>query len=49
LLAPADREIDIDIGHRLAAGVEEALEEQAVGKRVDVGDLERVSHDRSSR
>ncbi len=46
-LASAHREVDVDVGHRLAAGVEEALEEETVGQRVEVGDLERVGHDRA--
>ena len=46
-LAAADREVDVDVGHGLAAGVEEALEEQAVGERVEVGDLQRVGDDRA--
>jgi hypothetical protein len=47
LLPPPHREVDVDVRHRLAAGVEEALEEQVVGQRIDVGDLECVGHDRS--
>ncbi len=39
---PCDREVDVDVGHRLAARVEEALEEKVVLDRVDVGDLEAV-------
>ena len=31
-------EVDVDIGHRRALGVEEPLEQQAVLDRVDVGD-----------
>ena len=41
-LAAVDGEVDVDVGHRLAARVEEALEEQVVADRVDVGDLEAV-------
>ena len=37
-LAPADREVDVDIGHRHALGIQEALEEQVVAQRIDVGD-----------
>ena len=37
-LAAADREVDVDVRHRLAGRVEEALEEQVVGERVEVGD-----------
>ena len=46
-LAAAHREVDVDVGHRLAARVEEALEEQVVGERVDVGDRQRVGDDRA--
>ena len=48
-LAPADREIDVDVGHRLARRVEEALEQEVVGERVEVGDVERVGDDRARR
>jgi len=34
--APAHAEVDIDIGHRNAFGIEEALEEQVVLERIDV-------------
>src|SRR6201992_3152099 len=37
-LAAADREVDVDIPHRLTTGGEEALEDQAFGERVEVGD-----------
>ena len=46
-LAAGDGEVDVHVGHLLAAGVEEALEEQAVAHRVDVGDLERVRDERA--
>ena len=45
-LAALDGEVDVDVGHRLAARVEEALEE-VVLDRVDVGDLERVGGERA--
>ena len=48
-LAAADREVDVDVRHRFAAGVEEALEDQVVGERVEVGDLEHVGDDRAGR
>jgi hypothetical protein len=38
LAAPALVEVDVEVGHRGALGVEEALEEQAVRDRVEVGD-----------
>ena len=46
-LAAADREVDVDVRHRLARRVEEALEQQVVGERVEVGDVERVGDDRA--
>ncbi len=48
-LAPAHREVDVDVGHRFAAGVEEALEQQVVGERVEIGDLQAVGDDRAGR
>src|SRR5215203_286587 len=42
-----DGEVDVDVRHRLAAGVEEPLEEEVVLDRVDVGDLERVGGERA--
>jgi hypothetical protein len=47
LLAATHREVDIDIRHRLARGVEEAFEEQVVRERVEIGDRERVGDDRA--
>src|SRR6185503_20582522 len=44
-----DAEVDIDVGHRDAAGVEKALEEQIVLKWIDVGDLEAVGDERAGR
>ena len=41
-LAAVDREVDIDVWHRLASWVEEALEQQVVTNRINVGDLEAV-------
>ena len=41
--APASAEIDIDIGHGDALGIQEALEQQPVGERIDVGDLHGVT------
>ena len=46
-LAAVDGEVDVDVRHLLAARVEEALEEQVVTDRVDVGDLERVGGERA--
>ena len=41
-LAAADGEVDVDVRHRHALGVEEALEQQVVAQRIDVGDLQAV-------
>src|SRR5581483_3691555 len=49
LIAPADAEIDVDIGHRFALGVEKALEQQTVSDRIEVGDLERIGDEASRR
>ncbi len=46
-LAAVDGEVDVDVRHRLAARVEEALEEQVVADRVEVGDLEAVRDERA--
>ena len=41
LVAALEAEVDVDVGHRPALGVQEALEEQVVLDRVEVGDAER--------
>ena len=48
-VAPGDREVDVHVRHVLARRVQEALEEQAVADRVDVGDLEAVRGERARR
>ena len=40
-------EIDIKIGHGHAFGIEETLEQQRVFERVEVGDFERIRHQRA--
>ena len=45
LVAPAVLEVDVDVGHRHAIGVEEALERELVEDRVDRRDAERVGDD----
>ena len=45
LVAPAVLEVDVDVGHRHAVGVEEALERELVQDRVDRRDAERVRDD----
>ena len=46
-LAAVDGEVDVDVRHLLAARIQEALEEQVVADRIDVGDLERVGGERA--
>ncbi len=45
--APTLVEVDVDIRHGDALGIEEALEEQAVLDRIEVGDAEGVGHHRA--
>ncbi len=49
LVPPLVLEVDVDVGHRHAVGVEEPLERQAVVDGVDRGDPEGVGHDRPGR
>ena len=44
LVAPALVEVDVDIGHGDALGVEEALEDEPVAQRVELGDAHGVGH-----
>ena len=46
-LAALDGEVDVHVRHVLAGRVEEALEQQPVADRVDVGDLEAVGGERA--
>ncbi len=46
LVAAVVGEVDVHVGHRHALGVEEALEEEPVAHRVDVGDAEAVGDQR---
>ena len=49
-LAPAfNAEVGVDIRHRLAFWVQEALKQQAIAHRVDIGDSKGVGHERASR
>ena len=41
-------EIDIEVGHRHALGIEKALEQQVVAQRIEIGDAQRVSNQRTS-
>ena len=45
LAAAALAEVDVDIGQRHALGVEEALEDEVVLQRIDVGDPQAVRHE----
>jgi len=45
LVAPVLAEVDVEVGHRHALGVEEALEEEVPADGVEVGDAERPGHD----
>ena len=47
LAAAAVVEVDVDVGHGDALGVEEPLEDQAVRQRVEVGDAHRVGGQRA--
>ena len=47
LVAPVLAEVDVEIGHRHALGVEEALEQQPEADRVEIGDGERVGDERA--
>ena len=49
LPAPIHAEINVYVRHRLPLDVQEALEEQAVLQRIDVGDRHRVSDQRTGR
>ncbi len=49
LAAPVHAEIHVDIGHADALGIQEALEQQPVLQRVDIGDRHRVAHQAAGR
>ena len=49
LAAPMVVEVDVDVRHRHALGIQEALEDEPVPQRVDVGDPERVGDERPGR
>ena len=44
---PFDAEIDVEVRHRHALGVQEPLEDQIVRERVEIGDAERVGGERA--
>ena len=45
-LAPFHAEIDVEVGHGHALGIEQAFEQQVVAERVEVGDAETEGHER---
>ncbi len=47
LAAPVHAEINVDIGQRNALRVQEALKQQLVLQRIDIGDAHGVSHQRA--
>ena len=46
-LAPVDAEVDVEVGHRDAFGIEEALEQQAEPQRIEIRDGQRVGDERA--
>ena len=47
LVAAVLAEVDVEVGHRHALGIEEALEQQAEADRIEIGDGERVGDERA--
>src|SRR2546429_8631829 len=46
-VAAVHAEVDVEIGHRDALGIQEALEQQVVLERIEVGDRQTVGHQRA--
>ena len=46
-LAPVDAEVDVEVRHRDAFGIEEALEQQAEAERIEIRDGQRVGDERA--
>ena len=46
LFAAVHAEVDVEVGHRDALGVQEPLEQQRIAQRVKVGDGQRIGHQR---
>ena len=46
-IAAVDTKVDVEIGHRDALGVQEALEQQIVLDRIEIGDAQRIRHQRA--
>ena len=47
LVAAVHAEVDVEVGHRHALRVQEALEQQVIGQRIEVGDAQRPGHQRA--
>ena len=47
LVAPVLAEVDVEVGHRHALGIEEALEQQAEADRIEIGDRQRIGDQRA--
>ena len=47
LVAPVLAEVDVEVRHRHALGIEEALEQQPEADRIEIGDGERVGDQRA--
>ncbi len=46
-VAALHAEVDVEVGHRDTFRVQETFEQQVVGQRIEVGDLQRVGHQRT--
>jgi hypothetical protein len=46
-VASVHAEVDVEVRHRHAFGIEEAFEQQAVAQRIEIGDAERVGDQRT--
>jgi hypothetical protein len=47
LAAPGFAEVDVEVRHRNAFGIEEAFEQQAQPDRIEIGDRQRPGHQRT--
>ena len=47
LVAPVLAEVDVEVRHRDALGIEEALEQQAEADRIEIGDGQRIGDQRA--
>ena len=47
LVAPLLAEIDVEVRHRDALGIEEALEQEPEADRIEIGDGERIGDERA--